>query len=80
MAGSDTFDPAKPCGPAKPCESAYPRFLQCSARPGARMTDDRIRYCRERPARELDEGILVVEEYAVRRRTAVLGKVRVLTS
>ena len=44
------------------------------------MTDGRIRYYREIPARELDEGIVVVEEYAVRRRTAVLGKVRVLTS
>jgi hypothetical protein len=44
------------------------------------MTVGRIRYYREMPARELDEGIVVVEEYAVRRRTAVLGKVRVLTS
>ena len=36
---------------------------------------------REMPARELDEGIPVVEEYALHRRTKVVGKVaRVLTS
>jgi len=36
-------------------------------------------YHRELPARELDEGIAVVGEYALRRRTAVMGKMRVLT-
>jgi hypothetical protein len=35
---------------------------------------------REMPARELFEGIPVVEEYAVHRRTGVPGKVCVLTS
>jgi hypothetical protein len=36
---------------------------------------------REMPARELDEGIPLVEEYALHRRTKVVGKVaRVLTS
>jgi hypothetical protein len=44
---------------------------------GARMTDERIQYCREMPARELDEGIPVVGEYALHRRAGVLGKVRV---
>jgi hypothetical protein len=39
-----------------------------------------FQYYPEMPARELDEGIAVVREYALRRRTAVLGKVRVLTS
>jgi hypothetical protein len=39
-----------------------------------------IQYYREMPARELDEGNPVVGEYALRRRTGVLDKVRVLTS
>lgn len=41
------------------------------------MTDEWIQYYREMPARELDEGIPVVGEYALHRRTGVLGKVRV---
>ena len=36
-------------------------------------------YHRELPALELDEGIAVVREYVLRRRTAVMGKPRVLT-
>ena len=43
------------------------------------MTIGRDQYYREVPARELDEGIAVTGEYALRRRTGVLGKVRVLT-
>ena len=39
------------------------------------MTDEWIQYYREMPARELDEGIPVVGEYALHRRTGVLGKV-----
>ena len=35
---------------------------------------------REMPARELDEGIPVVEEYALHRRAGIAGKVRVLTT
>jgi hypothetical protein len=35
---------------------------------------------REMPACELDEGIPVVDKYALRRRAGVAGKVRVLTS
>jgi len=35
---------------------------------------------REMPARELDEEIPVVGEYALRRRSEVMGKVRVLRS
>jgi hypothetical protein len=37
-------------------------------------------YHRDLPARELDEGIAVVQQCALRRRTAVIDKVRVLTS
>jgi hypothetical protein len=37
-------------------------------------------YHRELPALELDEEIAVVEEYALRRRTAVIGRARVLTA
>jgi hypothetical protein len=44
---------------------------------GARTTDERIQYFREMPARELDEGIPVVGEYALHRRAGALGKVRV---
>jgi len=36
-------------------------------------------YHRELPARELAKGTAVVEEYALCRRTAVMGKVHVLT-
>ena len=35
---------------------------------------------REMPARKGHEGIPVIGEYALRRRTEVVGKVRVLTS
>lgn len=44
---------------------------------GARMTDERIQDLREVLARELDEGIPVVEEYALHRRAGARGKVRV---
>jgi len=37
-------------------------------------------YHRELPARELDEEIAVVQQCALRRRTAVMDKVRVLSS
>jgi len=42
---------------------------------GARMTDERIQYLREVLARELDEGIPVIGEYALHRRAGVRGKV-----
>ena len=41
------------------------------------MMDEWIQHYREMPARELGEGIPVVGEYALRRRTGVLGKMRV---
>ena len=66
MAGSDTIDPANPCMP-------YPRPRRPADDGGTGFP-----YCRDLPARELDEGIAVVEEYPLRRRTAVNGKVRVL--
>ena len=39
------------------------------------MTDERIQYLREVLARELDEGIPVIGEYALHRRAGVRGKV-----
>jgi hypothetical protein len=39
-----------------------------------------LRPYRSIPARKPDEGISVIEEYALHRRTAVAAKVRVLTS
>ena len=41
---------------------------------GVRMTDEQIQYCREMPARELDEEIPVAEEYALHRRAGVRVK------
>jgi hypothetical protein len=41
------------------------------------MTDERIQYFCEMPARELDEEIPVVGEYALHRRAGARGKVRV---
>ena len=38
------------------------------------MTDERTQYCRDMPARELDEEIPVVEEYASQRRAGVRVK------
>ena len=54
--------------------------LQCSGRPQARMTAELAQYCREMPARELDEGIPVIGEYALHGRTGLPDKARVLTS
>jgi hypothetical protein len=68
MAGSDTI------GPAYPCLSIVLRGCVSLLMPAGRDP-----YHRELPARELDEGIAVVGEYALRRRTAVMGKMRVLT-
>jgi hypothetical protein len=74
MAGFDKVDPANPC-------------LLCSvarvhAWAGPRAHDGRVglQPHREMPARALDEGIPVVGEYALHRRTGAVGKVRVLTS
>lgn len=41
---------------------------------GIRMTDERTQYCRDMPARELDEEIPVAEEYALDRRAGVRVK------
>jgi hypothetical protein len=54
--------------------------LQCSGRPQARMTAELAQYCREMPARELDEGFPVIGEYALHGRTRMLGNAPVLTS
>jgi hypothetical protein len=50
--------------------------------PGRLAHDGRsgLRPYRPAPAREPDEGIPVIKEYALHRRAAVAGKVRVLTS
>ena len=69
MAGLDKVDPAKPC-------------LVCRVIARGRLAHDGVglQPYREMPARELDEEIPVVGEYALRRRTEVVGKVRVLMS
>jgi hypothetical protein len=69
MAGSDTIGPAYPC-------------LSTALRGSRKPADDGrtgLPYYRELPALELDEGITVVGEYALRRRTEVMGKMRVPT-
>ena len=70
MAGLDKIDPANPC-------------LACGVIRGAGSAHDGrvgLQPYQEMPARELDEEIPVVGEYALRRRTEVVGKVRVLKS
>jgi hypothetical protein len=77
MAGFDEVDPADLCLPMSSLQ-CWPRA--CVGRPahGGRVG---LQPYREMPARELDKGIPVVEEYALHRRTKVVGKVaRVLTS
>lgn len=76
MAGFDKVDPADLC--------LSMSSLQCCPRAcvGKFANDGRVapQAYRELPARELDEGIPVVREYALYRRTEVVGKVCVLTS
>ena len=66
----------------RPGQSMY--YLQWRPRPcvGRPAHDGRVglQPYREMPARELDEGIPVVEEYALHRRAGIAGKVRVLTT
>jgi len=73
MAGFDKV------GPANPCIICSCARLPCVGRPAH---DGRVglQPYREMPARELDEGIPVVEEYALHRRAGIAGKVRVLTT
>jgi hypothetical protein len=68
MAGLDTIDPANPC------------LLRCAMgfRWRARPSWPNIEI--EMPARELDEGLPLIGEYALNGRTMMLGKARVLTS
>jgi hypothetical protein len=69
MAGLDKVDPANPC------------FLCCAGRACAwAVPVERARSLIEKCPRALDEGFLVLEQYGLRRRTAGVGKVRVLTS
>jgi len=71
MAGFDKVDPANPC---IICSGARMRGQVRASRPVG------LQPYREMPACELDEGIPVVDKYALRRRAGVAGKVRVLTS
>ena len=52
-------------------------FAEQRASVGAHVTDESTQYCRETPARKLDEGIPVVEAYALHQRTGVPAKMRV---
>lgn len=58
-------------------------FMFVDRAPRRRQPSDdgctRLLYYRELPALELDEGIAVVGEYALRRQTAVMGRARVRT-
>ena len=67
---------------SRPGQSMF--YWRCCPRPcvGRPIHGGRagIQPYREIPARELDEGFPVVEEYALHRRAGVAGKVRVLTS
>jgi hypothetical protein len=68
MAGSDTI------GPAYPCLSGVPRGCVSFLMPAGWVC-----HIIENCQLELDEGIAVVGEYSLRRRTAVIGKMRVPT-
>ena len=70
MAGLDKVDPAKPC---------LVREVSCAGRL-AHDGQMGLQPYQKMPARELDKEIPVVGEYALHRRTDVVGKVRVLTS
>ena len=53
---------------------------RCNPRADLRMTAEWVSSFIKKCPRELEEEIPVVGEYALRRRTEVVGKVRVLTS
>jgi hypothetical protein len=75
MAGIDTIDPANPCHPSGTAHGlSVPRI-------SAGGDDGRTAFqYHQNGRRQNREAIAVVGKYALRRRTAVLGKGRVLTS
>ncbi|MDB5640131.1 MAG: hypothetical protein JWP51_5039 [Bradyrhizobium sp.] len=72
MAGLDKIDPANPC--YRYSAARAPRVGRPAHMAG--RVSSVVKKCR---ARERFEGIPVVGEYALQRRAAVAGKVRVLT-
>jgi hypothetical protein len=70
MAGFDTIDPGLSLRPNQSISTLRCSHLRAAAQ-------ERTRYGREMPARELDEENPVLEGNALHRRTGTLGQVRV---